>query len=255
MNVDAIEDAYRLLCKRWQASDFCDRELALDRFKVLYSFNSGNIENSEITYHDTAEVFDKGGLSNFTGSVRTVFEIGNLKHSWEWLGKAAFEAGGLDVPMLLDAHRVLTAGTYDDARWEKGERPGTFKVNDYRVAGDVGLEPDEVQDATQELLEEVSEAITQSHAEKDALTIAAYAHARLVEIHPFADGNGRAARLLANLILLRLGRPPCAVHADDRIAYFGALDAFHIEGELEPFKSFLMIQTLKSFPEMAEPLS
>ena len=38
---------------------------------------------------------------------------------------------------------------------------------------------------------------------KDAthpVLLAAYAHRRLVDIHPFRDGNGRTARLLMNLI-------------------------------------------------------
>ena len=34
---------------------------------------------------------------------------------------------------------------------------------------------------------------------------AAYAHRRLVDIHPFQDGNGRTARLLMNLILINQG--------------------------------------------------
>ena len=49
------------------------------------------------------------------------------------------------------------------------------------------------------------------------------AHRRLVEIHPFNDGNGRAARLLMNLILIRGGYPPVAVRPEDRPAYIRAL--------------------------------
>lgn len=49
------------------------------------------------------------------------------------------------------------------------------------------------------------------------------AHRRLVEIHPFNDGNGRTARLLMNLILLRGGYPPVAVRPQDRPAYIAAL--------------------------------
>jgi Fic family protein len=43
------------------------------------------------------------------------------------------------------------------------------------------------------------------------------AHRRLVEIHPFDDGNGRTARLLMNLVLLRGGYPPVAVRPQDRL--------------------------------------
>jgi len=49
------------------------------------------------------------------------------------------------------------------------------------------------------------------------------AHRRLVEIHPFDDGNGRTARLLMNLILIRGGYPPVAVRPVDRPDYIGAL--------------------------------
>ncbi len=49
------------------------------------------------------------------------------------------------------------------------------------------------------------------------------AHRRLVDIHPFNDGNGRVARLLMNLILIRGGYPPIAVRPEDRPAYIGAL--------------------------------
>ena len=49
------------------------------------------------------------------------------------------------------------------------------------------------------------------------------AHRRLVEIHPFNDGNGRTARLVMNLVLIRGGYPPLAVRPEDRPAYIRAL--------------------------------
>jgi Fic family protein len=49
------------------------------------------------------------------------------------------------------------------------------------------------------------------------------AHRRLVVIHPFNDGNGRTARLLMNLVLIRGGYPPIAVRPEDRPAYIEAL--------------------------------
>jgi Fic family protein len=49
------------------------------------------------------------------------------------------------------------------------------------------------------------------------------AHRRLVDIHPFNDGNGRTARLLMNLALIRGGYPPVAVRPEDRLEYIRSL--------------------------------
>ncbi len=49
------------------------------------------------------------------------------------------------------------------------------------------------------------------------------AHHRLVDIHPFNDGNGRTARLSMNLLLIRGGYPAVSVRPEDRLAYLGAL--------------------------------
>ena len=49
------------------------------------------------------------------------------------------------------------------------------------------------------------------------------AHRRLVDVHPFNDGNGRTARLLMNLVLIRGGYPPVAVRPEDRPTYIRAL--------------------------------
>src|SRR5665213_2285982 len=62
-------------------------------------------------------------------------------------------------------------------------------------------------------------------AAPDTPATAFTAHRRLVDIHPFNDGNGRTARLLMNLVLLRGGYPPVAVRPEDRPDYIRALQA------------------------------
>jgi hypothetical protein len=49
-------------------------------------------------------------------------------------------------------------------------------------------------------------------------------HAAFERIHPFLDGNGRAGRLLTNLVLVRLGHPPVIVQKRERSFYLSALD-------------------------------
>ena len=65
------------------------------------------------------------------------------------------------------------------------------------------------------------------------------AHRRLVEIHPFNDGNGRTARLLMNLVLIRGGYPPVAVRPEDRPAYIRALQEAQDGRGTESFERLL----------------
>lgn len=61
---------------------------------------------------------------------------------------------------------------------------------------------------------------------------AAWLHHRFSQIHPFQDGNGRVARALASLVLMREGLFPLVVTRDDRRSYIGALEAAD-EGRLK----------------------
>jgi len=55
--------------------------------------------------------------------------------------------------------------------------------------------------------------------------LAAFAHRRLVDIHPFTDGNGRTARLLMNLILVNRGYQIVSIPPIHRPEYVHALIA------------------------------
>lgn len=50
-----------------------------------------------------------------------------------------------------------------------------------------------------------------------AVRYAALAHYKLVDIHPFVDGNGRTSRLIMNLILLKAGYPPVMILKEQRL--------------------------------------
>ncbi|RQS72590.1 Fic family protein [Burkholderia sp. Bp8963] len=70
-------------------------------------------------------------------------------------------------------------------------------------------------------------ALIDWYREADALhpiARAAELHARFLKIHPFVDGNGRTARLLLDLDLMKDGYPPAVIRDEDRLAYYEALD-------------------------------
>jgi Fic family protein len=52
-------------------------------------------------------------------------------------------------------------------------------------------------------------------------------HIGFVRIHPFFDGNGRLARLVANLPVLMAGLPPIIIPREERKAYIDTISAYH----------------------------
>ena len=58
---------------------------------------------------------------------------------------------------------------------------------------------------------------------ENPLVLAAIAHHELAKFHPFTDGNGRTARLLLNLILMKKGYPICSIKRTERPRYYEAM--------------------------------
>lgn len=62
---------------------------------------------------------------------------------------------------------------------------------------------------------------------------AAWLHHRFTQIHPFQDGNGRVARAIASLVLVKDGLFPLVVTRDEKTIYLDALEAAD-GGDLKP---------------------
>ena len=222
-----------------------DAELseALNAYRITFAYNSGKIENEKITYHDTREIFEHDGVTSYTGDLRTLYEIRNEKDAYELFLTAFGERRPIDEDFVKEMQGCLTKNTYDTRRWQLGERPGEYKHHDY-VTGieEIGALAEDVHEEMSELLEELIDI-----EDKDALTAAAYFHAKFENIHPFADGNGRTGRLLMNYFLVLHDHPPLIFYDEDRKDYFSALEAWDREQDLDPLKKFLKQQTAKTW--------
>lgn len=70
------------------------------------------------------------------------------------------------------------------------------------------------------------------------IEFAALLHSKLVTIHPFVDGNGRAARLLMNLALLQEGYPMTMIPPVVRSEYMASVRESNT-GNFTPFINLL----------------
>ena len=216
--------------QEWGIRTTADLNLRLDSFRILFAYNSGKIENDEINYHDTREIFENGKVVGYTGSTRTLFEQQNQKTCYELLQDKIISREPLSIDLIRTVHRALTEGTYDERRYiVNGERPGDFKRHDY-VTGrnEVGSPPEEVEDDLAELINEIN-----TIGQKAPLKAGAYFHARFENIHPFADGNGRISRLMMNAELTAAGQTKIIVPTVFRPDYIGALRRLSRDGDPE----------------------
>ena len=245
-------DEYAQIVRLWQQYAIrteADIDLRLDSFRILFAYHSGKIENPEISYHDTREIFENGRVVNFTGSPRTIFEQRNQKLCYDFLKPRIIARKPITIALIKETHAILTAGTYDETRYiQQGERPGAFKKHDY-VTGieEVGSLPEDVEHDMQELL-----ATLQELAGKDPLKTATYFHVRFEYIHPFADGNGRVGRTLLNYLLMTRDHPPLIVYDEDKRDYYAALEQYDRNEDYQPMYAFLKKETIRTWEKALE---
>ena len=111
----------------WQQKNITtDAELAeaLNGHSIAFAYHSGKIENENITYHDTREIFEHDGVTSYTGDLRTLFEIRNAKEANELFLVSFREKRLFDESLIKELQKCLTQNTYDTRRWQLGERPG-----------------------------------------------------------------------------------------------------------------------------------
>lgn len=222
-----------------------DAELAeaLNGHSIAFAYHSGKIENENVTYHDMREIFERDGVTSYTGDLRTLFEIRNAREASEFFLEAFQDRRALDETFMKELQKILTRNTYDTRRWQLGERPGEYKHHDYVMGKEeIGAAPEEVAEEMAELLDELQEV-----SDINALTAAAYFHAKFENIHAFADGNGRTGRLAMNFFLVMHDHPPIIIHEKDRKEYYNALEVWDSVQNLDPLRSFLIRQTEKTW--------
>ena len=234
----------------WQSLKIDSKEKlenVLDNFRILFAYNSGAIENAEITYHDTREIFENGKVISFTGNLKTIFEISNQKTCYEYLLDKIIKKEKISENLIKKVHELLTIGTYDERRYIlNGERPGEYKKHDY-VTGreEVGVSASEVEKEIANLLNEVNSVNTNDT--EDIIKIATYFHNKFENIHAFVDGNGRVGRTLTNYILMINNMPPLIVYDEDKKYYYAALEKYDKEDDIKSMIEFFKYEMEKTW--------
>lgn len=176
-------------------------------------YHSNAIEGNTITLQETRFILETG-LTIGGKSLREHFEVINHRdaiHYVEWLVQQREEP--ISPFHVRKIHQLVLSRIDDD--WS-----GKYRQGQVQIAGASHLPPEAW--LMPQAMDAWSTWLTQN-IHLHPIDLAAEAHHRLVMIHPFVDGNGRTARLVMNLILMRHGYPPAVILRSHRRQYFRLL--------------------------------
>lgn len=195
-------------------------------YDVELTYTSNAIEGNTLSHRETAEVIEHG-ITVGGKSLKEHLEAVDHYEAVLWMRGVAAQPAPVGEATVLELHRRIVARSRPDIA-------GAYSQHARRIAGSAAVFPNARK--IPELMRALGLAIEQAPATPAA---AFTAHARLTAIHPFSDGNGRTARLLMNLLLIRGGYVPVAVRPEDRKTYLDALEHGSLTGDAAPFQRFL----------------
>ena len=220
----------------------------LQKFRLEWNYNSNAIEGNSLTLGETRSLL-LHGLTAAGKPLRDHLDIKGHNEAVVALEEFVRSEYPLTEQFIREMHQLLLGEPYHTPAQTAGGQPTRKLI----VPGRYKTSPNNVLTATGEMFyfaspEEtpgrMTDLVDWYRAEEAAPTLppvalAAEFHYRFVRIHPFDDGNGRMARLLMNLILLRHGYPMTVIKNADRNRYLAAL-AEADAGEHEPFLRFII---------------
>ena len=210
-------------------------------YDVELTYTSNAIEGNTLTLRETAEVIEHG-ITVGGKPLRDHLEAIDHHAAVQWMRALASSSSPLDELTVTELHRRIVARS-------QPEIAGQYSQHRRRIAGSQAVFPNPAK--VPALMAGLGERLGTAPATHAA---AFDLHFALTAIHPFSDGNGRTARLLMNLLLIRGGYPPVAVRPEDRAAYLDALETASLTGDMTPFRTLMRQRLLATLDDYLDAL-
>ena len=165
-------------------------------YRIGMTYSSNALEGNSLTLSET-KVLLEDGITVGGKSIRDCYEATGHARAYDYmLMIARSDSFSISEDVIRHLHYLFYNGI-------DPETAGEYRKGQVFITGTEYVPPvaEEVPKCMAALVTELTEQQRKLHP----VELAAYAHRRLVDVHPFQDGNGRTARLLMNLILINLG--------------------------------------------------
>ena len=207
-----------------------------DDLVLRWTYHSNAIEGNTLTLQETKVVLE--GITVGGKLLREHFEAINHRDAIVYVEDMVQRGEPLTEWQIRNIHQLVLKNIDDD-------NAGRYRTINVLIAGAEHLPPDalHVPQQMHDFATWHSTAAQRLHP----VARAAQVHADFVKIHPFVDGNGRTARLLMNLELLKAGFPAVVLPVEQRLRYYVALDEVHVRGNDAPFLALIADCLAQSF--------
>ncbi len=199
------------------------KNILLAQIRNVWTHHSTSLEGNSLTLAETDFILEEGltiqgkplkDHNEVFGHARAIERIYGLLNTSEIITQQ-------DIFQLHET--VLTERVLDIyqpvGKWKVQSNFTNYTDNDNKQQWREYPAPQKIQGLMSQWLDHLNNSLTTTHTQDTAADIYADLHLNFVTIHLFFDGNGRMARLLANLPVLKSGFPPIVVPQEDRYHY------------------------------------
>ena len=213
-------------------------------FEIEYTHHSTAIEGNTLSLIET-KVLLEDGISIGGKAMREIYEAVNHRKAFRYVKECIGQGMPLDEGKVKDIHALLM---------ENIQVGGVYRDVQVYISGARHMPPPPPLMYRQ--VKDFYADLSWKGRELNPVELAAWTHAEFVKIHPFTDGNGRTSRLIMNYQLMAEGFPAISIAKEDRLEYFKALDAYAVEGDLQPFAELvagLVDRQMERYIELSGP--
>ena len=233
---------------RREGMQSADDERLWRKLRLEWNYNTNHIEGNTLTYHETELLLIHGRTAG-GHPMRDYEEMKAHDVAIDYTRSLAGEEQVIGESDIRQLNKIILkepflkyAETPDGQPTQKRIVPGQYKTQPNHVRTATGefhrfAEPEE----TPPLMEAWTRDF-RCDLERSAYPLPLFlaeSHWSFIHIHPFDDGNGRTARLLANYALLRNNLPPIVIKSEDRDRYIGGLQNADV-GRMLPLAEFML---------------
>ena len=217
------------------------------KLRIESNYHSNAVEGNSLTLGETRSLI-LHGLTAHGKPMRDHLDIEGHDEAIKAMEYAVRRNDSLNEVFIRNLHKVLLKEPYENDAITPNGQPvkrriavGEYKTQPNNVRTSTGeiyyfTPPDQVKPAMGDLIDWYRR---QEDEGEHPIVIAATFHYRFIRIHPFDDGNGRMARLLMNMILIKHGYTVAVVPVEEREQYIGILEQADKTEDLVEFISYI----------------